>query len=161
VNGQAEIGYPSTPRFFYIRESRGERIESAEDAVRIVGDEAQADREWLQALYLDQKHQVIEKRLESWGTVDSAGVYPREIVRAALELGAASIVLIHNHPSGDPEPSRSDKDLTLDLVQGAAYLGLRVLDHVVIGARVNGTKAHYSFAEHGLIDDYRSSMRGR
>lgn len=151
--------------FFYVREERGGPVVSSAVAVELVREEAQADREWLQGLYLDAKNQLIEKRLESWGTVDSSAVYPREIMRSALMLGAAALILVHNHPSGDAAPSLCDREVTRDVCAAGVVVGVRVLDHIIIGARVNGEQRTFSFAEQGLIEDFeltwRSSFDGR
>lgn len=153
------LRFPSVPTFFYVREERGGPVVSMAVAVELVREEAQADREWLQGLYLDSKNQLIEKRLESWGTVDSAAVYPRELMRSALMLGASALILIHNHPSGDPEPSLCDREVTRDVCAAGQVLGVKVLDHIIVGARLNGRQATFSFADQGLIDDYVLSWR--
>lgn len=150
--------FPSVPSFFFIREARGGQVSSSAEAVELMAAEAQADREWLQVLYLDVKNQLIEKKLESWGSVDSASVYPREILRSALMNGAAALIAVHNHPSGDPDPSLCDREVTRDLVAAGQVLGVKVLDHIIIGAKVNGAQRSYSFADEGLIDDFASSF---
>ena len=71
--------------------------------------------------------------MQQRGTVDHAPVYPREVVKRALELGASALILVHNHPSGDPTPSRADVEMTKDVQKAAAALGLVVHDHIVIG----------------------------
>lgn len=151
--------------FFYVREERGGPVVSSAVAVDLVREEAQADREWLQVLYLDPKNQLIEKRLESWGTVDSAAVYPRELMRSALMLGASALIVLYNHPSGDPEPSLCDREVTRDVCAAGVVLGVKVLDHIIVGARTNGEQRTFSFADQGLIEDYaqtwRSSFDGR
>jgi len=151
---------PDVPRFFFIRESRGGVCHSSAEVVALVGDEAQADREWFQVLYLDPKNQVIEKRLESSGTTDSAAIYPREIMRSALLCGASALICVHNHPSGDPEPSLANREVTRDIVFAGRVMGLKVLDHVIIGARVDGQRRHFSFGDSGLINDYDLAFNG-
>jgi DNA repair protein RadC len=85
-------------------------------------------------LLLDSKHRVIRFEELFRGTLDSASVYPREIVKVALEHNAAAIVLVHNHPSGDPEPSHADRVLTSRLKQALEMVGVRTLDHIIVGA---------------------------
>jgi DNA repair protein RadC len=90
-------------------------------------------REQFRVLFLDVKNQMIADEVLGEGTIDHAPVYPREIVRRALELRASGVILVHNHPSGDPKPSGADAAITRDVVAAAEALGLRVHDHLVIG----------------------------
>ncbi|OED44015.1 hypothetical protein AB833_02510 [Chromatiales bacterium (ex Bugula neritina AB1)] len=82
---------------------------------------------------LDNRHRLIESRAMFHGTIDSASVYPREIVRACIETNAAAICCSHNHPSGVAEPSRADIDITKKLSQALALIDVRVLDHIITG----------------------------
>lgn len=91
--------------------------------------------EQARVLYLDRKNKLIADEVAGRGTVDHAPVYPREIARRALELSASAIILVHNHPSGDPTPSRADIDLTRAIEQALAPLDIRVHDHLVVGAQ--------------------------
>jgi DNA repair protein RadC len=90
-------------------------------------------REQFRVLFLDKKNQLIADETMNTGTVDHAPVYPREIVRRALELSASSLILVHNHPSGDPTPSRADIDMTRQVVDAATPLRITVHDHLVVG----------------------------
>ena len=90
-------------------------------------------REQFRVLFLDKKNQLIADEVMNHGTVDHAPVYPREVVRRALELAASAIILVHNHPSGDPTPSRADIDMTSEIVEAARALRLSVHDHLVVG----------------------------
>lgn len=90
-------------------------------------------REQFRALYLDNRNQLILDEIQNRGTVDHAPVYPREVVRRALELSAKAMILVHNHPSGDPAPSRADIEMTRQVVTAAHALGLEVHDHLVVG----------------------------
>jgi DNA repair protein RadC len=90
-------------------------------------------REQFRVLFLDVKNQILADEVLGEGTLDHAPVYPREVVRRALELRAASMILVHNHPSGDPTPSRADVDITREIVAAADTLGVKVHDHIVIG----------------------------
>ncbi len=91
-------------------------------------------REVFHVLFLDKKNQLIADERMGCGTVDHAPVYPREVVRRALELSASALVLAHNHPSGDPTPSRADIDMTREIVDAARALQIVVHDHCVIAA---------------------------
>lgn len=90
-------------------------------------------RERFHVLYLDRKNRLIRDEIEGEGTVDHAPVYPREILRRALELDASALILAHNHPAGDPTPSVADIDMTRQVVEAARALRISVHDHVVVG----------------------------
>ena len=90
-------------------------------------------REQFRILFLDKKNRLITDEVQQEGTVDHTPVYVREVVKRALELSATAIVLVHNHPSGDPTPSRADIDMTRQIVEAAKPLGIVVHDHVIIG----------------------------
>ena len=94
---------------------------------------AYAEREEFRVLFLDRKNGLIADEALSQGTVDHAPVYPREVVRRALELSASALLLVHNHPSGDPTPSNQDVKMTLDIIAVAKPLGVTVHDHVIVG----------------------------
>ena len=89
--------------------------------------------EQFRILFLDEADRLIADEAQARGTVNHTPVYPREVVRRALELEAASLILVHNHPSGDPSPSREDLAMTAQVVEAAAVLGLVVRDHVIVG----------------------------
>lgn len=107
---------------------------------------AHAPREQFRALYLDRKNVLLRDEFLAEGTVDHAPVYPREVIRRALEVSASALILVHNHPSGDPTPSRADIEMTRQIVEAARVFGLQVHDHLVIGRQ--GTT---SFKQLGLI----------
>jgi len=90
-------------------------------------------RETVRLLFLDRKNQVIADEIQQTGTVDHAPLYPREVVKRTLELGASALIIVHNHPSGDPTPSRGDIEMTLKVQQAASSLGIEVHDHFIIG----------------------------
>lgn len=90
-------------------------------------------REQFRILFLDKKNVLIADEIQQSGTVDHTPVYPREVVRRALELSASAVILLHNHPSGDPAPSRADIDMTRTIIDTAKPLGIVVHDHIVIG----------------------------
>ena len=104
------------------------------------------DREEFRVLFLDKKNGLIADESQGAGTVDQTPVYPREVVRRALELAATAIILVHNHPSGDPAPSAQDVKMTLDIVAVAAPLGVTVHDHIIVSRH-----GHASLKELRLI----------
>ena len=91
------------------------------------------NREIFRILFLDKKNGLIADEVQGSGTVDHTPVYPREVVRRALELSATAIVLVHNHPSGDPSPSTQDVKMTLEIIAIAKPLGVAVHDHIIVG----------------------------
>ncbi|PTM95166.1 RadC family protein [Mycoplana dimorpha] len=94
---------------------------------------AHEDREQFRLLFLDKRNVLIADEVQGRGTVDHTPVYPREVVRRALELSATAIILVHNHPSGDPTPSRADIEMTKTIIDTARPLGITVHDHIIIG----------------------------
>jgi len=90
-------------------------------------------REQFRILFLDKRNRLIADEVQQQGTVDHTPVYVREVVKRALELSATAIILVHNHPSGDPTPSRADIDMTKQIVASAAPLGISVHDHIIVG----------------------------
>jgi DNA repair protein RadC len=92
-----------------------------------------ADRELLRILFLDKRNQMIADEVQQTGTVDHTPIYPREVVKRALELSATAIILVHNHPSGDPTPSRADIQMTQAIIEVARPLGIAVHDHIIVG----------------------------
>jgi len=102
--------------------------------------------EQFRIFFLDKKNQLIANELQQEGTIDHTPVYPREVVKRALELGASALILVHNHPSGDPSPSKEDMVITKKIAQIALPLGIEIHDHLIIG----GNK-HFSFSSNGLM----------
>jgi DNA repair protein RadC len=92
-----------------------------------------ADKEQFRILFLDKRNRLIADEVQQQGTVDHTPVYVREVVKRALELSSTAIILVHNHPSGDPTPSRADVDMTKQIVATAAPLGISVHDHIIVG----------------------------
>lgn len=105
-----------------------------------------SEREELRVLFLDKKNGLIRDEVMHTGTVDHTPVYPREIMRRSLQLNASAIILVHNHPSGDPQPSRADIEMTNEIVSLGDPLGIVVHDHLIIGR-----KGHASFRALGLL----------
>ena len=94
---------------------------------------AYADREEFRVLFLDKRNALIADEVQGVGTIDHTPVYPREVIRRALELGASALILAHNHPSGDPTPSAADIRMTKDIVAIAEPFGIVVHDHLIVG----------------------------
>jgi DNA repair protein RadC len=92
-----------------------------------------ADKEQFRILFLDKKNQLITDEVQQTGTVDHTPVYPREVVKRALELSATAVILVHNHPSGDPTPSRADIQMTKAIIDVARPLGIEVHHHIIVG----------------------------
>lgn len=102
--------------------------------------------EEFRVLFLNHRHALIADEVMHKGTVNHTPVYPREVVKRALELGASAIILLHNHPSGDPTPSKADIDVTKQIIDAARTINVTVHDHVIITET-----GHYSFKSFGLI----------
>ena len=107
---------------------------------------AHRSTEQFRILFLDTKNAVIADEEQAKGTVDHVPVYPREVVKRALELNSAAIILVHNHPSGDPTPSQADIDMTRQIIRAADALSISVHDHLIIGK-----SCEVSFRAEGLI----------
>jgi DNA repair protein RadC len=103
-------------------------------------------REEFRVLFLNNKNALIADEVQQTGTVDHTPVYPREVMKRALELGATALILSHNHPSGDPTPSKADIDMTRAIIDAATALNIRIHDHLIIAKH-----KHYSFKSNGLI----------
>jgi DNA repair protein RadC len=104
------------------------------------------EREQFRILFLDKKNVLIADEVQQTGTVDHTPVYPREVIRRALELSASALILVHNHPSGDPTPSRADIQMTSTIAEVGKPLGILVHDHLIIGR-----DGHASFKALGLL----------
>lgn len=106
-------------------------------------------KEVFKVMFLDGKNRLIEAEDLFEGSLASSVVYPREIMKQAIKYNAASLIFVHNHPSGDPDPSPSDKDITKELVFAGHLMQIKVLDHIIIG-----DNKYFSFADGGLIEEY-------
>lgn len=107
---------------------------------------ANATREELRLLFLNKKNELIADEVQQTGTVDHTPAYPREIMKRALELGATALVMVHNHPSGDPRPSKDDIDLTARVIAAATPFGITIHDHLIVAR-----KSVFSMRNEGLI----------
>ena len=106
-------------------------------------------KELFKVIYLSSQNQIIEVVDLFEGTVDSSSISPREIIEGALKDSAAALIFVHNHPSGNPAPSTSDRELTRQLVYVGKIMQMRVVDHIIIG-----NDRYYSFADEGLVEEY-------
>lgn len=109
-------------------------------------DMAHLNKERVRVLFLDTRNQLLRDENLAEGSIDEAAIYPREVIKRALDLGAAGMILVHNHPSGNPEPSQADIQITRRIMEAGRHLGVTVHDHVVIGKG-----GHVSLRARGLI----------
>ncbi|MDR1069384.1 MAG: DNA repair protein RadC [Gracilibacteraceae bacterium] len=110
-------------------------VTKPEDAVGLLDDMRSLDREHFRVIFLNTKNKVLGSELISVGSLNSSIVHPRECFKGALRYGANAVILAHNHPSGDPTPSRQDLALTQRLVDSGKILGIEVLDHIIVGKK--------------------------
>lgn len=100
----------------------------------------------IRIIFLNKKNELLADEIQQSGTVDHTPAYPREIMKRALELGATALILVHNHPSGDPKPSQADIDMTREIVQAAKTFNIIIHDHIIIAR-----KGHTSLKSEGLM----------
>ncbi len=142
---------------FYLRKriGQGKCIDSFDDVLDYLKHSLKAlKREVFKIIYLDTKNRIISDEILHRGTLDKSSVYPREIIRAALDKNAKSLIFVHNHPSGDITPSEFDRKLTQRLILATEAVDINVYDHVIIG-----DNASFSMAEEGLIDLWKNRLR--
>jgi hypothetical protein len=134
-----------------VRATKGGEVMSNMDRVchRLMPTMGRADREHFVALHLNVRGQVIAQERIATGTATGVEIHPREVFKAAVAHGTVSLVLAHNHPSGDPTPSRQDLELTTRLKQAGEMLGINMVDHVIVG-----NEGCLSLAERGYLDGY-------
>ena len=112
-------------------------------------------KEVFKVIYLNSQNQIIDTADLFEGTVDGSVISPREVMEGAIRHNAVSLIFVHNHPSGEPEPSSNDKEVTRDLVYAGGIMRIRVLDHIIIG-----NNRYFSFAGEGLIEQYELDFLG-
>ena len=133
-------------RYLFEGLQRGDSLTSPQETRQYLSSQLRDyPHEVFAVLFLDQRHRVIEFDEMFRGTIDGASVYPREVVKKALEYNSAAVIFAHNHPSGVAEPSQADEKITQRLKDALALVDIRVLDHFVVGDEV------VSFAERGLL----------
>ncbi|NCQ42800.1 MAG: DNA repair protein RadC, partial [Cyanobacteria bacterium] len=129
-------------RFYDEKKPQENLVLTAKDAIGLNSDLKEKKKEYLVCLFLNARNALIKKEIISIGTLDKNLIHPREIFGPAVELRSASIILLHNHPSGDPEPSEQDKEIFNKIIEAGKIMGVNVLDFIIIGNENN-----YSFFE--------------
>ena len=135
-----------------VREPGTARVTTPEDVARECGDLAGLAQESFHVLCLDSKNRLINRHMVTLGLVDASLVHAREVFRPAVSGSASAVVLVHNHPSGDPTPSSQDLRITRQLVKAGKVMEIPVLDHVIVGRGAGGEPACVSMREAGLCD---------
>ena len=131
----------------YPEDEKTIEIKTTQDVLKVVGNKLKdKKKEYFLLLALNSRNQLIKTSDISMGSLDATVVHPREVFKEAIASLAASVICVHNHPSGNPEPSDDDLNLTKRLVQAGNLLGIEVLDHIIIGGQ-----GHYSLKSHNLI----------
>ncbi|VVB80176.1 RadC-like JAB domain protein [uncultured archaeon] len=134
-------------RLSAFKEDKKPIISNAKDLVKIILPEMSSlEKEHFKGIYLDSRMRIVKQENIFIGSLNESVVHPRDIFKIALEENAAALILVHNHPSGDPSPSNFDTKVTKEIAKSGRMLGIPVLDHVIIGG-----KTYFSFKEKGLI----------
>ena len=150
---KSKQGYKKLDASFDLRigvnpaDPKGPSVRSAAEAYELTKGYAKADREIMLVVMINSKNMVLSIETHAIGCIDSSAVYPREIFRSLLLKNASSFILVHNHPSGDPLPSFCDKQITEEIVKGSMILGIKFLDHIILGDGL-----FYSMADQGEMD---------
>jgi DNA repair protein RadC len=130
-----------------LSKQNGKQIKSAKDVYEYATQRLNSnDKEHFMILHLDSKNRIIKDEIVSIGTLNASIIHPREVFKSAIKESANSIILVHNHPSGDPEPSIEDEKITQKLFEAGDLLSIKVLDHVIIGK-----ENYYSFNENKIL----------
>lgn len=135
-----------------VKEARKERVRSPEDVARVCADLRDLAQESFHVLALNAKNNLINRYMVSVGIVDASLVHPREVFRQAIIENASTVVVTHNHPSGDPTPSAEDIRITRQLIDAGKLLAITVQDHVIIGQESDLGRGFLSMRESGLCD---------
>ena len=135
-----------------VRESTHVKCTAPEDVLRELADIQTAAQECFVAITLNTQNRIIDKHIVTIGTLNASLAHPREVFRPAITDAADSIIIAHNHPSGDPTPSAEDIRTTKQLINAGEILGIRVLDHIIIGRKSGDKENHYtSLRETGIV----------
>lgn len=135
-----------------VKEGKGERIKAPEDVWRLCSDLSKLAQESFQVLLLNAKNNLMNRHMVTLGLVDASLVHPREVLRPAIVDGASALVLVHNHPSGDPTPSAEDIRITKQLIEAGRTVDIKIMDHIIIGQKEGSQKGFISMREEGLCD---------
>lgn len=122
---------------------------SSVDVYRHMEAYKRADREVFIVMLFNGAHRLLDCQPLFVGSVNSASVYPREVLKAAININASAVILLHNHPAGSMTPSKEDDRITKQIMYGLRFFDIQVLDHIIIA-----TEGYYSYADSGLIEDY-------
>ena len=141
-------------RFMMVKEASEEKLNSPKKVYEFMRGEAEIDRECVWVLHMNTKLKLIEKELVSMGTIDTALVHPREVFKKAILNSSSYIIVVHNHPSGDPRPAEEDKKAAKTLKQSGEILGIPVKDFLVISS-----KGYTSFAD-DMIGEWLKNETG-
>ena len=128
------------------------RVYTPEDTAQICADLRELAQEAFHVLLLNTRNRLINRQLVSLGVVDGTLIHPREIFRPAFLQNASAIVLVHNHPSGDPAPSAEDVKLTRQMIQVGQVMGIKILDHVIIGRVADSGRGYLSMRESAVCE---------
>jgi DNA repair protein RadC len=129
-----------------------QKVDSPELVYELMGPELRAlHKESLRVILLDTRYHLISTTEISLGSVNESIAHPRDVFRPAVVASAYAVIVVHNHPSGDPSPSQSDHSLTRRLAEAAELLQIKLLDHVIIGAPAEGRQPYFSFKEAGVL----------
>jgi len=120
---------------------------------------SRSDKEEVHVVFLDSKNKIIDHKKVSEGTLSQSLLYPREIIKEAISRAALSMIIVHNHPSGDCTPSENDNKITKRMLFAAREMDIMLLDHIIIGTKTGDNKGYYSFYEEGFIDKFRENYR--
>ena len=133
-----------------VKESTKEKVRTPEDVCRVCADLGRLAQESFQVLCLSSKNNLVNRHMISLGLVDASLVHPREVLRPAISDNASAVLLVHNHPSGDPTPSAEDVRITKQLVEAGRIVDIKILDHVIIGRSNGSRKGFISMREEGI-----------
>ena len=135
-----------------VREHSAILVRTPQDVYKVLRETADLAQEAFSILTLNKKNWMIDRHLITLGIIDASLIHQREVFRAAIIDNASALILSHTHPSGDPAPSAEDLAITRQMVASGRIIGIRVLDHVILGRPNNGSTGFFSLRESGLID---------